>query len=394
VAGKTKPTQYFYTSPKRLYLLTLITFGWYDIFWMYRNWKAIRTAKQIFIMPFWRSVFSLFFIESLFRHIRDDSKRADYPKPYSSSWSAAIYILGAIVSGLVGLVGNFIIAADSNTDSITKLGQHAGLYYGLCAVSIILLACSMYPLYKSQKAINYYLDKVSPSTKNQPRTGGEIAMIIVGLLFSAFTLYGIFFPNTSSQTVTGPNAATTEGLADNSAAIAQAQGQRETNSNDTLNSYDHWATYTSKQYGFSVKYPALAGTNNDWKYYEQSSSNPTGTPPQKQAISFVESSGQRYPASVQIEVYDANLAKATAFYDAYFAGQPDLATSKDTATLNGVQTTVFTYSGNGDGNTMYLVPHGNVTIAIKSESNQNVGLDKSPEYGNIFDLMAASFEIK
>jgi hypothetical protein len=43
-------------APWRLVLLSIITFSFYEIYWFYRNWKHLKTHKQLEISPGWRTV--------------------------------------------------------------------------------------------------------------------------------------------------------------------------------------------------------------------------------------------------------------------------------------------------------------------------------------------------
>ena len=58
----------FAPSGIKLALLCTTTFGWYALYWFYRNWQAIRLISgRRRISPVWRSVFSLIWIFACFR---------------------------------------------------------------------------------------------------------------------------------------------------------------------------------------------------------------------------------------------------------------------------------------------------------------------------------------
>lgn len=58
----------FAPSGVKLALLCATTFGWYALYWFYRNWQAIRLiCGRRRISPVWRSVFSLIWIFACFR---------------------------------------------------------------------------------------------------------------------------------------------------------------------------------------------------------------------------------------------------------------------------------------------------------------------------------------
>ena len=48
------------TDPFLFVILSIFTFGIYDMIWMYRNWKYFKYTEKTDIMPFWRAWFGLF----------------------------------------------------------------------------------------------------------------------------------------------------------------------------------------------------------------------------------------------------------------------------------------------------------------------------------------------
>ncbi len=52
-----KTSFYYPVSMAKLFMLTIGTLGFYQIFWFYRNWKYIRQRDDSAIMPFRRAVF-------------------------------------------------------------------------------------------------------------------------------------------------------------------------------------------------------------------------------------------------------------------------------------------------------------------------------------------------
>jgi len=49
---------YFTVGALKLSLMALTTFGLYELYWFYRNWKIIRQRDQSPISPFWRAFFA------------------------------------------------------------------------------------------------------------------------------------------------------------------------------------------------------------------------------------------------------------------------------------------------------------------------------------------------
>ena len=95
------PTQlsepiYFPVSPVKLSILSICTFGLYEIYWFYKNWRLIKEREHKKIMPFWRALFALFFCFSLFQRIGRSAKEIDLP-PISTGGLAAGWIIVSLL---------------------------------------------------------------------------------------------------------------------------------------------------------------------------------------------------------------------------------------------------------------------------------------------------------
>jgi hypothetical protein len=49
--------RYFATSPIKFIAMSLCTFGLYEVYWSYKNWRFIKDRDGLQIMPFWRAFF-------------------------------------------------------------------------------------------------------------------------------------------------------------------------------------------------------------------------------------------------------------------------------------------------------------------------------------------------
>ena len=68
------PAQYFPISAFKLVLMSVITFGIYELYWFYKNWKYVKQRDESEIWPFWRAVFSVFWFFPLIKDIDDHTK--------------------------------------------------------------------------------------------------------------------------------------------------------------------------------------------------------------------------------------------------------------------------------------------------------------------------------
>jgi hypothetical protein len=69
-AAKTQQTHYFAASTLKLVLMSVCTFGIYELYWFYKNWVVIKQHTDQNLMPFWRAFFAPFWAYSCFKHIK------------------------------------------------------------------------------------------------------------------------------------------------------------------------------------------------------------------------------------------------------------------------------------------------------------------------------------
>jgi hypothetical protein len=150
-------------------LLTIATFGIYQVYWFYRNWKHFKIHKNLNISPGWRTVG--LFVPILgavlayrqFRDIRDFAEEAGVDKTYSPGW---IFFSWLILQCLCYLLP----------------GPLQFLY--------LLL---VWPLAVVQRVLNAYWEKEQPELPVRTDfSGGEIALLIIGGILLILALIGSF----------------------------------------------------------------------------------------------------------------------------------------------------------------------------------------------------------
>jgi hypothetical protein len=62
--------KYFQVSPVKLAVMSIATAGLYDVYWMYKQWVVVKQEDNSDIQPFWRAVFGVLFVNSLFQHMK------------------------------------------------------------------------------------------------------------------------------------------------------------------------------------------------------------------------------------------------------------------------------------------------------------------------------------
>lgn len=168
-------TEYFAISPKRLALFSILTLGIYEIYWFYKNWEAVKKFEGQKIYPFWRAIFVVFFCYSLFKKVLESAKSHAYQNSYSPGWLATAYILLLVV-------GN----------GLSKVESHD---IGFNLIWLVVAITTFIPLLSVQKAINFNNEKIKSDFELRKEfSGGEVALIVVGVIWFLLVLVGIFLP--------------------------------------------------------------------------------------------------------------------------------------------------------------------------------------------------------
>lgn len=62
---------FFAVSVRKLVLMSLCTFGLYQVYWFYKNWRRVQERGEHNIMPVMRAIFGIFFCYAFFKRVRD-----------------------------------------------------------------------------------------------------------------------------------------------------------------------------------------------------------------------------------------------------------------------------------------------------------------------------------
>lgn len=87
-------------SLNKFIILSIISFGTYEIWWMYKAWRFFKQKEKLDIIPWARAIFGLFFLNSLFNKILEFAKEKGYNKEYSSSTLFVCFFIGNLLSKL------------------------------------------------------------------------------------------------------------------------------------------------------------------------------------------------------------------------------------------------------------------------------------------------------
>ena len=94
---------FLYIPTGRLLAMSIATLGIYDAYWVYKNWRFFKERDGLKIQPFWRAVFTYFFMASLLKAIKTDpAANKILPAQFSSSGLAAGWLVLSIIGSMLG----------------------------------------------------------------------------------------------------------------------------------------------------------------------------------------------------------------------------------------------------------------------------------------------------
>lgn len=142
-------------------LFSVFSFGLYEVYWFYRNWKAIKTSQLPGIWPIPRAIFAVFFCYDLFKRVLHSAKENGYTETYSATWLATAYIIMLIVSSV--------------WNRMDSLGA-----FDLVILAFLLFVTPLI-LFPIQRAINFNNAQLgAPAASDGRFSVGEVILLVVG----------------------------------------------------------------------------------------------------------------------------------------------------------------------------------------------------------------------
>jgi amino acid permease len=98
-----------------LIIMSIVSFGLYEMYWFYKNWSYIKERENLDIRPFARGWFGIFYCHSLLRHIHEDKEARSVqvpsfsPNGLATGW-VVLLIIAIIVSRAPGIAASIISA--------------------------------------------------------------------------------------------------------------------------------------------------------------------------------------------------------------------------------------------------------------------------------------------
>ena len=155
----------FSVSLSKLAVMSLATFGIYELYWCYKQWDAIRRRESEKLSPFWRAFFAPLWGFSLFPRIQ--RLTANYGVP--ATWSGTGLALGFFILG-----------------AMWRLPDP----YWLASFFSFL------PLLVVQRSVNALNAAVAPAADRNARYSGlNVVVIVIGAILLLLAILGTLLPN-------------------------------------------------------------------------------------------------------------------------------------------------------------------------------------------------------
>ncbi|MGE5298457.1 MAG: DUF4234 domain-containing protein [Acidobacteriota bacterium] len=182
---------FFYRSPLAVAIFTIITLGFYPLYWVYKHYALISKSTQDKTYPVLSTIFQLFTIYPLMVRIKHAAKQSGYTRFQHAGWAAAGYIILLIFSNAANK------AATNSTEQVFAY-----------VVTVLLLssgtAAIMAVVQRAANASN--LEKLGKSHVFRTAYVGEVIMIIIGVIIAILAIVLSFY----NATVPAPSTVSPE----------------------------------------------------------------------------------------------------------------------------------------------------------------------------------------
>ena len=168
------PAMYLHIPITRLLLMSAVSLGLYEVYWIYKNWQYVKERDGLEIHPFWRAVFGIFFIYGIMDMIRNDEEMNNLVEAnFSPGFLAAGWIALTVVSNLASRAENFTFSL---------------IPYLLSYASVLFLV-----------PVQAYVNRVNAMMQPRPAwarwSKGHIVCLIIGIIGWLLILLSALLPD-------------------------------------------------------------------------------------------------------------------------------------------------------------------------------------------------------
>ena len=156
--------QFLYISVTRLVCMNIATIGFYNCYWMYRNWRFLKARESFAAWPFWRGIFGIFWIYPLLKRIRAGITPTGGAGEGFQAGSLAMWFI------IFTLLGAALTGTPSGSSHLSD-GNRIGILFSIVS--------SMFSI-PVQQCINAKIQRASPRPDYYPFSVGHMVFVVYG----------------------------------------------------------------------------------------------------------------------------------------------------------------------------------------------------------------------
>jgi hypothetical protein len=172
---------WFAVGTRKLFVMSLLTFGLYTIHWFERQYRFQKRVRGESTLPLARGIFSIWYANDLFRRVEGAAERGGVGHGWTAGGMAGIFIASAVTNRILDRVSNKLTTGAFSS--------------ALALASIALLFGLAYPLVRVQGTVNEVLDQTTPDReRNETFTAWNWLLMLVGGALIVMAVIGSLLP--------------------------------------------------------------------------------------------------------------------------------------------------------------------------------------------------------
>jgi len=170
-------SEHYVLPQSKLWIFSILSFGIFLIPWNYMHWRRIKLLENSNIWPAPRSLFSIFFIHSLFTNFELGKQQIEAEYTWSPAANAAAFIIFSIIGNLLDQI-------------YSAMSLEIGLEYWLLFIAALIIP--ILSISNAQKVANIVSN--DPTGHSNSRwTIGNYLWLVICLGFWALIGLGLFY---------------------------------------------------------------------------------------------------------------------------------------------------------------------------------------------------------
>jgi hypothetical protein len=164
---------FFHIPTTRLITLSIVTFGWYELYWLYMNWRFLHYfRKNSSAKAFWLDLINPLGVIRIFQHISNDKELRVQKEERDFTVNGIIWILALLT---------LFIFASGIINYLTRIPFLVSIFVSFVALTLSL--CCIMPIQNYINTANMRFNK-----KLSAHTFGHYGTIILGILTWIYVL--------------------------------------------------------------------------------------------------------------------------------------------------------------------------------------------------------------